>query len=178
MTAAGGGASLVSTTSDVRPASAGPVPRWGRRAGIAILLLLVVLAAFGTFGVHSRTVRATGGGYSLHVTYPQTARAGLDVPWRAEVHHAGGFAHDLTLAISTDYFRMFETQGFFPDADSAGNDGRFVYLTFTKPNGDNFVLDYDAYIQPASQIGKSATVELIVQNQVVVTAHLHTWLVP
>lgn len=138
----------------------------------------MLLGAVGVFGVHSRTVDAASNGYTLQVTYPQTARAGLDVAWRAHVHHAGGFPGGLTLAVSTDYFRMFETQGFYPDADSSTNDGRFVYFTFTKPPGDDFLLDYDAYIQPGSQIGKSATVKVIIHGTTVVQASLHTWLVP
>ena len=58
----------------------------------------------------------------------QVARSGLDVPWRARVHRDGGVNSELTLAVSSDYFRMFETQGFFPDPESATNDGQFVYL--------------------------------------------------
>ena len=73
---------------------------------------------------------------------------------------------------------MFETQGFFPDPDSATNDGSFVYLTFTKPRGDDFVLDYDAYIQPAAQVGKSAVVKLLLEDTVVARTDLRTWLVP
>ncbi len=149
-----------------------------QRTGVVVLFVLVVAAAFGVFGVHSRTTSTHGGGYGLSVTYPQTARAGLDVPWRAHVHRAGGFDSAITLAVSTDYWRMFETQGFFPDADSATNDGHFVYFTFQKPQGTDFVLDYDAYIQPAAQLGKSATVKLIVHGRVVAETTLHTWLVP
>jgi len=167
-----------STLRDVRPASAGPTRRWPRRFGIAVLTALVVAGALGVFGVHSSTVSTSSDGYTLTVTYPRVARAGLDVPWRASVHHPGGLPKSFTIAISTDYFRMFETQGFYPNADSMTNDGRFVYFTFMNPQGADFVLDYDAYIQPASQLGKSATVEVIVGNEVVARTSVHTWLVP
>ncbi|HEY3718170.1 MAG TPA: hypothetical protein VGL39_26885 [Jatrophihabitantaceae bacterium] len=168
-----------SLLTDVRPASAGPPRQWWRRAGLAVLLAVVVLGAFGVFGVHSRSTSATSNGYTLAVTYPQSARAGLDVPFRVSVHHAGGIDDDLTLAISTDYFRMFETQGFYPDASSSTNDGRFVYLTFSKPpSGDDFLMDFDAYIQPGSQLGKSATVKLIVQGHELARTSIRTWLVP
>jgi len=162
----------------VTAADEGPLPQWGRRIGVLVLSAIVLLGAFGFFGVRSRTVDATGDGYTLHVTYPQTARAGLDVPWRAEVQHTGGFGKELTVAVSADYFRMFETQGFYPTPDHVGDDGTFVYMTFDNPVGDKFVVDYDAYIQPAAQLGKSATVEVIVAHDVVVTAHLKTWLLP
>jgi hypothetical protein len=170
--------SQLSTLSDVRAAGDGPVPRWGRRAGLAVLAVVVVAGAFGLFGVHSRTVTRHGGGYTLSVTYPQTARAGLDVPWRAIANHAGGFPKGLTLAVSTDYFRMFETQGFYPNPDSQTNDGTYVYFSYDQASSDQFVLDYDAYIQPASQIGKKAVVELIVNGDVVAKVSLRTWLVP
>jgi hypothetical protein len=140
--------------------------------------VIVLLGATGALGVRTHTVRATGAGYTLTVTYPQTARAGLDIAWRARVHHEGGFGGKVTLAVSTDYFRMFETQGFYPDADSSTNDGRFVYFTFVAPPGNDFLVDYDAYIQPSSQLGKSATVQVIVDKQVAVQAHLRTWLLP
>jgi hypothetical protein len=163
---------------DVKAADEGVAPRWGRRVGIAVLSIVVLLGAFGLLGVKSRTTDAVASGYTLHVTYPQIARAGLDVPWRAEVRHSGGFGKELTLAISADYFRMFETQGFYPTPDHVGDDGTFVYMTFDNPVGDEFVLDYDAYIQPAAQLGKTATVKVIVAHIVVVQAHLETWLLP
>jgi hypothetical protein len=166
------------TVADVRPVRDGPAPAWGRRAATAVLAVIVVLGALGVFGVHSRTVSTTSRGYTLAVTYPQVARAGLDVPWRARVHHAGGFPDQITIAVSTDYFRMFETQGFYPDADSTTNDGTFVYFNFDTPPGEDFVVDYDAYIQPSAQLGTSATVKLIVGGEVVAQASLRTWLVP
>jgi hypothetical protein len=168
-----------STIDDIRWPSAGPPPAWGRRIATAVLAVIVVLGACGFLGVRSRTVTTSSDGYTLTVTYPQVARAGLDVPWRARVHHPGGFPQQIILAVSTDYFRMFETQGFFPDADSATNDGTFVYFTFdTQPGSEDFLVDYDAYIQPASQIGKSAMVELFVAGNLVAKTSLHTWLVP
>ena len=168
-----------SMLAGVRPASAGPQPHWGRRAGLGILLVVVLLGAFGALGVHSRTTTSSSNGYTLSVTYPQVARAGLDTPWRARVHRAGGVNTDLTLAVSSAYFRMFETQGFYPNPDSATNDGDYVYMRFTnlRPGGD-FVLEYDAYIQPASQIGKSGTVRLLIGGQEVARTSFHTWLVP
>jgi hypothetical protein len=168
-----------SLLADVRPASAGPRRRSWRWAGITVLLVIVVSGAVGVFGVHSRTTSATANGYTLTITYPQSARAGLDVPLRVGVHHPGGINDDLTLAISTDYFRMFESQGIYPDASDATNDGRFVYLTFSKPpGGDDFLVDFDVYIQPGSQLGKSATVKLIIGGHEVAHTAIRTWLVP
>jgi len=168
-----------SMLADVRPASGGPQPHWGSRAGLAILFVFVVLGALGVFGVHSRTASHSGNGYTLSVTYPQVARAGLDAPWRARVHRAGGVNSDLTLAVSSEYFRMWETQGFYPTPDSTTNDGDYTYMRFTNLRpGRDFVLEYDAYIQPASQIGKYGTVRLLIRGHEVVRTSFHTWLVP
>jgi hypothetical protein len=168
-----------SMLDDVRPASAGPAPRWASRIGLALLSVVVLLGAFGVLGVHSRTASHSSNGYTLTVTYPQVARAGLDVPWRARVHRDGGVNSDITLAVTSAYFRLFETQGFYPNPDSSTNDGDYVYLRFTdlRPGGD-FVLEYDAYIQPGSQIGKSGTVKLLVGGREVARTSFHTWLVP
>jgi hypothetical protein len=171
-------ASSDSTLRDVRHGDPERRGVWARRIGLSVLLVIVVLGAAGLLGVRSRTSWVSRDGYSLRVTYPQVARSGLDVPWRVEVHHVGGFPNGLTLAVSTDYFRMFETQGFFPDADSVTNDGRFVYFTFDHPRGPTFLVDYDAYIQPASQLGKSATVRVLVNANEVVSTTLRTWLLP
>ena len=144
----------------------------------ALLFVIVVCGAVGVFGVHSRTVHTASAGYELSVTYPQSARAGLDVPFEVLARHPGGFGGELTLAISRNYFRMFESQGFFPDADSSTADEHFVYLTFTAPPGEVFTLWYDAYIQPAQQLGKSAQVKLMIDDKVVAQTSLRTWLVP
>ncbi len=167
-----------STLRDVSSARATPLARAGSVAGIVLLLLVVLAGAAGLFGVHTSTVSTRSGGYSLAVDYPRVARAGLDTSWRAVVRHDGGFDQGLTLAISTNYFHMFETQGMYPDADSSTNDGTFVYFDYDKPPGDEFVLDYDAYIQPSSQVGKSAVVELIVGGRQVASVALKTWLMP
>jgi hypothetical protein len=167
-----------STLRDVPAVRDGPPPQWGRRTGTVVLLLVVVAGACGLFGVRSRTISIRSSGWGLTVTYPRVARAGLDVPWRVTVEHPGGLPSKLTVAVSTDYFRMFETQGFYPDADTVTNDGQYVYFTFDTPRGSTFMVDYDAYIQPASQIGKDATVKVIAAGRTVAATSLHTWLMP
>lgn len=166
-----------STLADVPPGDSTRAA-WGRRLGLLLLLMIVLVGATGGLGVHSRSTTTQGNGYTLEVRYPQAARSGLDVPWRVIVHKPGGFTAGVTIAVSTEYFRMFETQGFYPDADSSSNDGTFVYFNFDRPEGEDFVMDYDAYIQPSAQLGKSATVRLIVGGTVEASASIRTWLVP
>ena len=79
------------------------------------MALVVIVGATGYLGVKARTVRASGGGYSMTLTYPQIARPGLDIPWRLTVHHAGGFKGDITIAVSNRYWDIFEFQGLHPE---------------------------------------------------------------
>jgi hypothetical protein len=58
------------------------------------------------------------------------------------------------------------------------DNGTFVYLTFTTQPGHDFLVDYDAYIQPAQQIGTSGTVQLIVHGVVEAQQSFRTWLLP
>jgi hypothetical protein len=140
-----------STTTDLR--SDAPAALVGRRLVLVLVLLLVALNLGGMLGVRTDTVTRTKGGYTLSLDYPATGRAGLDVRWRVHVQHRGGFDKELTLALTGDYFDIFETQGFFPEPSAQVRDGEMLYLTFDAPDGESFTLDYDAYIQPASQRG-------------------------
>jgi len=164
-----------STLSDVRRDP--HVGRWWRRGGLALLLVIVVVGATGWLGVHSRTTTRHAGGYALRVTYPQVARAGLDTPFRVHVTYPSP-PKTITIAITSDYFRMFETQGFYPNPDTQKNDGRFVQFQFDGPPAGGMELEYDAYVQPAAQLGKSATVQVLVDGVVVVQTKIRTWLVP
>jgi hypothetical protein len=168
----------VSSDSTLRDVRRNPnVGKWGRLAGLALLLIIVLVGATGYLGVRSRTARVAANGYSMTVTFPQVARAGLDVPWRVHVTYPSA-PKSITIAVSSDYFRMFETQGFYPSPDSQKNDGRFVQFTYNGPPASGMELEYDAYIQPAAQIGKRATVQVLVGGKVVASTSIHTWLVP
>ncbi|MBA3524733.1 MAG: hypothetical protein H0T85_09325 [Geodermatophilaceae bacterium] len=150
-----------------------------RRILLVLLLVVVLAAAAGAFGVRSGRVSDSAGGYTLTLVYPRVARAGLDVPWHATITHQGGFDEDIVLAVTADWFTIIETQGFLPSPDSETSDGEFVYLTFLPPpDGEVFRVDFDSYIQPASQLGRSAELRLLVGGQPVVSVAYRTWLVP
>lgn len=155
-----------------------PRAAWARRVALAAVTLFVAADLTGLFGVRTDQVSATGHGFVLSVEYPHTARAGLDVTWRVQVTHPGGFGRTLTLAITGDYFDIFETQGFHPDPDSATRTGDTLLLTFTAPPGEVFVVSYDAYIQPSSQLGRSAHVAVLRAGKPVVGVDLSTHLIP
>lgn len=114
----------------------------------------------------------------MTVTYALIARAGLDVPWRVTVEHPGGFDEDVVIAVSARYFDIFETQGFHPEPDMQTGDGDLVYLKFTAPNGPTFSADFDAYIQPSSQLSQGADVVLLVDDRPLLSVSYTAWLVP
>lgn len=159
-------------------------PEQGRRSLLGRRFVLVALAGFvaaglvGAIGGWTRTSSASRDGWSVAVEHAATARAGLDVPWRVTVRHVGGFDRDITLAVTGDYFDIYETQGFLPSPSSETRDGDTLYLTFTPPPGDTFVLAYDAYVQPSSQLGRRGTVRVVQAGQEVVGTDFRTVLFP
>jgi hypothetical protein len=151
---------------------------WGRRVVLALLSVLVLAGAAGLLGVRTETTSAGAGVWHLGVEHATVARAGLDVPWNVTVEHAGGFGKTITLAVTADYLDIYETQGFHPEPSSSVRDADTLYLTFDSPPGDTFTLAYDAYIQPASQQGRDATVSVIDRGVPVASVHITTHLLP
>lgn len=167
------------STTDALTDRAPPTGRRARRLLLALALVVVLIGASGLLGVRSAEVSSTANGYTLTLVYPQVARGGQDVRWQVTVRNPGGFAEDVVLAVTADYFDLFETQGFHPEPDAETADGQFLYLTFTKPPaGEVFRVDFDAYIQPASQRGRTAEVRLLVGGEPAVSVDYRTWLVP
>jgi hypothetical protein len=168
-----------STLADVVDARRNWRAMIGRRAALILMALVVTIGATGWLGVHAETARSTANGYQLTVTYPRVARAGLDIPWNLRLTHPGGFQHNIIVAISANYYDIFEFQGMHPDASDETADSKFVYLTFSPPkSGDVFTTSLDTYVQPASQIGRSAITAVHIDGHVVAQVHYKTWLVP
>ncbi|MFC7657243.1 hypothetical protein ACFQV8_13425 [Pseudonocardia benzenivorans] len=95
------------------------------------------------------------------MTYAWVARAGLDVPWTVTVRRAGGFPGPVTLAVTSDYFDIFESQGLDPEPATETADDTNLYWTFDPPPGETLSVDFDAYIQPSSQLGESGEVSVV-----------------
>ncbi|MXG91736.1 hypothetical protein [Nocardioides flavescens] len=137
---------------------------WGRRGFVTLLLAVVLAGPAGLLGVRSADASAREGEWSLHLEYAAVARAGLDVPWTATVRHEGGFPADtpVTLVITGDYLDLYESQGFRPEPASSRRDGDTLYLAFdAPPSGDELVVGFDAYVQPAAQRGRFATLAVL-----------------
>jgi len=152
--------------------------RW-RRAFMTVLALVIGAGLAGLLGVRDATAEASGNGWSLRVHYAATARAGLDVPFVVTVRHVGGLGKQVTLAITGGYFDIFETQGFHPEPSGETRDSETLYLTFdAPPDGDTLVVSYDAYIQPAAQRGRGATVGILDEGRQVAVVDVRTRLLP
>jgi hypothetical protein len=167
-----------STLEDVCTAPATRRGTLGRRIALLAMLAVVGVAATGWLGVKAQTARAGISGYHLTLTYPRVARSGLDIPWELRLHHSGGFSGKIVVAVSADYFDIFEFQGMHPSPSDETATGRFVYLTFSPPPGDTFTVSLDTYVQPASQVGRHAVVAVTVDGQRAGRISYSTWLIP
>ena len=155
-----------------------PVALWLRRAMLTAMTVAVLAGLVSLLGVHTSTASAEANGYHLALRYPSVARAGLDTPWQVTVTRPGGLGKQVTLAITGDYFNIFETQGFHPEPADETRDADTLYLTFAAPPGNTFVVDFDAYIQPSSQQGRTATLAVMHGGQPMVSLDFNTRLMP
>jgi hypothetical protein len=168
-----------STLAGVRDAAGHGWKRWARGGVVALLAVVVAAGVTGWLGVRSATATDSGSGYRLSVEYPLVARAGLDVPWRITVESAAGFDGQVTVAVTSDWFELFESQGFSPAPASESSDATMTYLVLEPPPaGEILTLDFDAYVQPAAQTGAEAQVELHVDGQRVAAVDYRTWVLP
>jgi hypothetical protein len=172
-----------STLTDIPAPGRSMVSRVASRSFIVLLLLVCIAGAVGILGGHTSTAVSTRNGYHLKLSYPGTARPGLDAFWELQVTHPGGFRGQITIAVTGAYFDLFETQGFYPTPSATTRDDEFVYMTFTAPpKGDTFKVMYDAYIQPYIEpnhlLGQTATVSLMNHGHIADSIHFTTWLLP
>ena len=132
----------------------------------------------GYLGMKTGTVSATTGSYRLELQYPRIARAGLDAPWQLTVTRPGGFDGPVTVEVTSAYFDIFESQGVTPQPSDETTDGQWDRMTFDKPKGDTLTIDYDIYVQPASQQGRSGTARILDHGSPAASVDFRTRLVP
>jgi hypothetical protein len=156
-----------------------PLALWLRRAAVLALAALVVATLLGVLGVRTAETSAHADGYDLTLRYPAVGRAGLDAEWQVTVGREGGLPQEIVLAVTGDYFDLFEAQAFHPEPADSTRDEDTLYLTFTtQPGSDQFVVVFDAYLQPAAQRGSAATVALLDGEHRVVSVDYRTRLLP
>ena len=149
-------------------------------------LFLVALAAFlglgvsDVFGVRTRQVSATGGGYQLTVEYAAVSRPGLATPLSFEIRRPGGFDGPVRVAVTARYLDLFDENGLSPEPVSATSDGERNIWEF-EPPGDSDTLDvsFDVRLEPGVQlVAPRATTAVLEGGVPVVSVGYRTWVMP
>lgn len=176
------GADRTSIPTEPQPAD---IPRQvraraARRVFVVALGLFLLLGALGFYGVRTRTVTASGGGYELSVKHGSVSRPGLATPWSFEVRRAGGFPDGLTVAVTSSYFDAFDENGLGPAPVEETVDGDLTIWRFSPTRSETLSVSFDARIEPGVQL-TTARGELSVlgpNGQAVVTVGFKTFVMP
>lgn len=150
-----------------------------RRIGLGVLTVIVLAGAVGLFGIRTRTVSASGGGYSMSLQYPSTDRADEPVRWVLTLVHPGGFTGSVDVAVTQSYLDMLDVNAIQPEPSSSRNDGGFVVWTFDPPAGNRLRVLLDANIQLNAHLGAGAVVSVLDEHgHPVVSVRYRTWVAP
>jgi hypothetical protein len=152
--------------------------RWWRRGALALLAVLVLAGLLGVLGVRKATVTAESAGYRLRVVYPAITRPGLAVVWQIDLERAGGFEGDVELAVDGRYFELFDENSLDPEPSESRSAGETELWTFTQPEGDRLVIDFDARVSPTWQLQAQGSVAVREGSVDVVQVRFTTWNLP
>lgn len=152
--------------------------RMARRVGLSLLVAVLLLGAANLLGVRPASVSASGGGFGLTVTYAAVSRPGLSTPWAVEVRRPGGFDGPVTIATTGEYFHLFDENGLDPDPDAATATPDLLVWEFQPPDGDVLEVTFDARLEPASHLGRSAETSILVNGAPVVSVRYTTVVMP
>jgi len=136
-----------------------------RRVGIAFLAAIVLLAATGLLGQKTTTAKATGGGYTLSVTYPSVVHPGVDVRFEIVVSNPNGFGKSLSIALDHHYF-------------SSSSNGTALVYTWDSPPGTTFRMSLDMYAEYGEHFGLDGRTSVLAGGSPAVTVRYHTRWVP
>jgi hypothetical protein len=171
--------------SDLPPTAPDPVPpsalrrsRAIRRAGLATLAVFVLLGAIGLFGIRTRTVTASAGGYTMSLDYPWTDRADQPIHWVLSIRRAGGFSGPVDIGITQSYLDLLDLNAIEPEPSGTHTDGPLVVWTFDPPSGRVLRVLVDANIQLNGRFGAAADVSVLEGGKPVVSVHYRTWVAP
>lgn len=152
--------------------------RAGRRAILAVLLAILVLATANVFGPRVGAVTATGGGYRIAVTYAEVSRPGLATPWGIEVTREGGFDGPIRIATSRRYLHLFDYNVVHPQPTTETGTPEMLIWEFDPPPGPTFRASFDGRLEPTEHLPQSASTSVLEGDVPVVTVHYTTRVVP
>lgn len=154
--------------------------RWLRLVSLALIGGLVLAASIGLLGVRTGRATSAGGGYTMTVWYTEMTRPGLATPFSVEVRSDAGVLPDsVTLKVSSSYLALFDDNGMEPLPAASYNTPEWTWWTFDiPPDSDILRVDLDGRLEPAVQVGETATAALEIDGTQVVSVAFTTRVAP
>jgi hypothetical protein len=168
-----------STTSDLPDTPRSGFERWATRAGLLVLVLIVLAGAVGLLGPRKGSTSASAAGYQLDVEYPAISRAGEPAPLNVRVESAAGFDGPIEITFCDDLFDDLDFQGWYPTPSAETGDTSELSYEFDPPDGKVFEVSLDARSAPG-QFGEveDCTVKVVDGDAELVSVSFHTWRMP
>jgi hypothetical protein len=149
-----------------------------RRITLGVLALIVLAAVVGLFGRRSRTVRATGHGYTIEVRYPSIVRDGPPASVTITVRHPSGFDGPVELEVDSAYLSAFEQPEVSPQPDSEQSAADDVVWSFSPPDGTTLVVQLEGQLSSKAQFAHHGRVSVRDQGQTAAEVAFTTWVWP
>lgn len=133
---------------------------WIRRALLALLGVVVVLAVAGAVGQPTRTVADGGAGATLRVQVPDVLRGGL--LWRTRIAvHANRTIEHPRLVLGAGFFEGMQVNTIEPSPASEANRGARVVLSYDRLSaGDDLVVYLQLQVNPTTVGDQDTSVQL------------------
>ncbi|HEX2849867.1 MAG TPA: hypothetical protein VHN98_04905 [Acidimicrobiales bacterium] len=138
--------------------------RWARRARfvfVAALTAFLLAALGGVLGLRDRTVRASGGGYTLVVRYTAVSRSGLRGGFDVKVHGPAPPApatDSVVLSVDSRYLDSLDLNRIVPQPSREWSRGDVVLFAFDRVPGADLQIDFDANVPPNEHHGQSGRI--------------------
>jgi hypothetical protein len=168
------------TTTGLRDTPPRRRGRWFRRAGVALLVLVVLLSAFDLLGPRQGDVTAQNGGYTLTVEYPQVTRAGQPAPLHVTVDASMGFGDTVQVRFCDEFFNDLDFQNWYPNPAAETTVPPWIIYEFDPPpTGTTIEISLDARVSPG-QFGETddCQVSVLVEDEAVISTSFTSWRMP
>lgn len=149
------------------------------RAGLLLLVLVVLAGAVGLLGPRKGNTSASAGGYRLDVQYPAITRAGEPAPLHIRVTSRSGFDGPIRISLCDDLFDDLDFQNWYPNPSAETGGTTKLLYEFDPPKGNVFETSLDARSAPG-EFGEieDCGVSVLEQGDEVVSVSFNTWRLP